>query len=65
MGDASDWDTQTELTAVLVEFSQLIFKALGGKMDFVPIERPSSIKPPPEPETTVNAGEIMNFLKGI
>jgi hypothetical protein len=64
LGEASDWDNQTELAAVSVEFLQMIFKALGGQMDFHPIERPYATKPP-EPETTVSAGEIMNFLKGF
>jgi hypothetical protein len=64
LGDAADWDNQTELTALSVEFLQLIFKASGGQMDFYPIERPYASKPP-EPETTVGAGEIMDFLKGI
>jgi hypothetical protein len=47
-----------------VELQQLIIKVLGGKFDFVPVERPYAIKPP-EPEQTVSANEIMNFLGGI
>jgi len=53
-----------ELTALLVDLSQLIFKALGGDMEFTPIERPFA-SAPAEPEKTVNASEIMDFLKGI
>jgi len=52
------------MAALQVEFSQLIFKALGGKMDFTPIKRPYE-QQQSEPEQTVSAGEIMNFLKGI
>lgn len=64
LGEAANWDNQTELTALLVDLNQLIFKALGGQMEFTPIERPFATKEP-EPEKTVSAGEIMNFLKGI
>jgi hypothetical protein len=42
----------------------MIFKALGGQNDFVPVPRPYETAAP-ETEPTVGAGEIMDFLKGI
>jgi len=64
LGDASSWDDRTELAALSVEYLQMIFKALGGQNDYVPVPRPFET-PEPEPAATVGAGEIMDFLKGI
>ena len=64
LGDRADWDNRTELSALSVEYLQMIFKALGGEVDFQPIPRPYETAAP-EPEPTVGAGEIMDFLKGI
>lgn len=63
-GEAATWDIQTELAATSVELLQLILKANGVKFDFTPIERPFTTSQP-EPEKTVSASQIMDFLKGI